>query len=124
MVISIEVLRKIKKRITVAFVIMGVIIFTAFCLSIIGEVVDSNIGISANNISSRDLYRTFGLLLTIIPFCVFITGIIRYVYLSYFEIDKLCFGKARYYPEFFILSMFVPVARFIYPYLYLNDLAN
>ena len=93
-------------------------------LSYFGSIADKAMNLVVNNMSSSSIYSTICLLIAFVPIFLMISGIFRYVFLSYYELERSLLVKTKYYPEFFIVSVLVPIARLIYPYLFLRDLKH
>ena len=122
MIILLEVLRRIRKRINFVYLLLIGISILVILLSIIGAATDNINRIDETNNMSDIVFSTLGILALIITTAILIKDGLRYIFLSYYHLEKTLLIKTQYYPEFFIISLITPLANLIYPYKYLNDL--
>ncbi len=122
MIILLEVLRRIRKRINYAYLLLVGISALITILSIIGNATDNINQIHDANSIRDSVFLLIGIFTIIITSAFMIRDGLRYIYLSYYHLEKTLLVKTQYYPEFFIISLITPIANLIYPYRFLGDL--
>jgi hypothetical protein len=122
MIIPLEVLRRIRKRINYAYLLLVGISTLIIILSVIGNATDNINQIHDANSIRDSVFLSIGIFTIIITSAFIIRDGLRYIYLSYYHLEKTLLVTTQYYPEFFIISLITPIANLIYPYRFLSDL--
>ena len=124
MIIVLEVLKKLKQKITIVFYIILISQLSIVFLSVIGSFADRLNGITTDISSSSQIFNFIGNLFLIIFAPILVVSIFRYIYLSYFHLEASLLKKTKYHPNLYFISICIPIIQLIYPYKYLQNMLN